>query len=168
MKKSWALIAAALILFFIANLSASDIRFTRPNTPPEPRLLSPIYDTAVITGNSPLEFRWFNDYMGIDHFIFRIYKGYNMYGTNLLHKQNIPSGESSIKIKADSFVDGQVYTWSLIQVALGGEKSDKSFNSFKVIKKQGGDPAHNAELINAKHSPLQSKGRFSCMRQRHS
>ncbi len=53
----------------------------------------------------------------------------------LPYKQNIPSAESALKIKADLFEDGRVYTWSLIQVAFDGEKSDKSFNSFRVIKK---------------------------------
>ena len=31
--------------------------------------------------------------------------------------------------------DGKVYTWSLVRVSYAGYKSDKSFNSFKVIKK---------------------------------
>ncbi len=137
MNKRVIFIAAVFVLFLVSSARAGDsgIRFTNFNTPPEPRLLYPIYDTAVISGGNPLEFRWFNDYMGIDHFILRIYKGYNMYGSGLIYKQNIPAGESSLKIKPDLFEDGQVYTWSLIQVALGGEKSDKSFNSFKVIKK---------------------------------
>jgi len=134
MKKSWMVIVAGIILFSAARLSANDIRLTQFNTLPAPRLIYPIYDTAVITGNDPLEFRWFNDYMGIDHFVFRIYKGYNMYESGLIYKQNIPSGDSLIKIKADLFEGGQVYTWSLIQVSHSGEKSEKSFNSFRVIK----------------------------------
>ncbi|MDO8662700.1 MAG: hypothetical protein Q7K98_05725 [Candidatus Omnitrophota bacterium] len=135
MKKSWVLIVVALVLFFTTYLSANDVRFTRMGTPPEPRLLYPIYDTAILFGNNPLEFRWFNTYIGTDHFIFKIYRGYSMYESALIYKQNISPGESSIKIKADLFDDSQIYTWSLIRVAFGGEKSDKSFNSFKVIKK---------------------------------
>jgi len=37
-------------------------------------------------------------------------------------------------IKSDLFKDGQVYTWSLIRIATTGYKSDRSFNSFKVVK----------------------------------
>ena len=135
MKKSWVFIAGVIILFSAVRLPANDMRLVRDNTPPAPRMLYPIYETAVITGNNPVEFRWFNDYMGIDHFIFKIYKGYNMYESGLIDKQNISSGKASVKISADLFENGQVYTWSLIQVALSGEKSEKSFNSFKVIRK---------------------------------
>jgi len=134
MRKRGLVPAIIFVLFTLIPAYAGDIQFIRLNKPPEPRLLYPIYDTVTLTGNAPLEFRWFNDYLGIDHFIFKIYKGYNMYASGLIYKQNIPSGDSSLKLKADLFENGQVYTWSLIQVALGGEKSDKSFNSFRVIK----------------------------------
>ena len=59
-----------------------------------------------------------------------------MYAANLIYKENLPAGASSIKVKADLFEVGQVYTWSLAQVSFAGYKSDKSFNSFKVIKEQ--------------------------------
>ena len=131
--------ALIFILFLALPAKAGTIRFESAanpfNNPPAVRLLYPIYDTVTLTGRDYLEFRWFNDYVGIDHFIFGIYKGYNMYGKDLLHKQDLPPQESSVKIKSDFFEDGQVYSWSLIQVISGGQKSDKSFNSFKVIKK---------------------------------
>jgi len=104
------------------------------NTLPEPRLLYPINDKVVLGGKDFLEFRWMNDFMGIDHFILKIYKGYNMYESGLIYKENLPMNTSSIKIKSNLFEDGQVYTWSLIQVSLAGQKSDQSFNSFKIEK----------------------------------
>jgi hypothetical protein len=103
--------------------------------PPEPYLISPISDRVILTGKDSLEFKWLNDRIDIDHYEFRLYKGYNMYGPDLIYKENPPKNASSIKIKAGLFQDGQVYSWSLIQVAISGRKSDKSFSSFKVIKK---------------------------------
>lgn len=108
------------------------------NSIPEPRLRYPIYETAVITGNDPLEFKWWDDISGIRGFILKIYKGYNMYAANLIHKEDLPPDADSVKVKSYLFTDGQVYTWSLIRVSFAGYKSDRSFNSFKVIKKQQG------------------------------
>jgi len=102
---------------------------------PAPRLLYPIYDTVVLKGNTPLEFRWLNDYVWTGHFIFKLYKGYNMYASGLILKQDVSPEESGIKIDSGLFSDGQVYTWSLVTVGFDGQKSDKSFNSFKVIRK---------------------------------
>ena len=106
------------------------------NSLPEPRLRYPIYETAIITGNEPLEFAWWNDAVGTRGFTLKIYKGYNMYAANLIHKEDLPPEASSVKIKSDLFEDGQVYTWSLIRVAYTGYKSDRSFNSFKAVKQQ--------------------------------
>jgi len=105
------------------------------NTPPQPHLLYPISDKIVLTGKDSLEFRWWNDFSGVGHFIFKIYKGYNMYASDLLYKQDLPPDASSIKIKSELFKDEQVYTWSLVMVSSGGQKSDKGFSSFKIIKK---------------------------------
>lgn len=137
-------IKTAIILIFIFSLIlpvfAGDIRFSGSfggfNSPPEPRLLYPIYEIAVLSGKEALEFRWMNDFIQVDHFIFRLYKGYNMYAADVIYKKDISGNDSSFKVDSNLFEDGQVYTWSLIQVALGGEKSDKSFNSFKVIKQR--------------------------------
>ncbi|MDD5568527.1 MAG: hypothetical protein PHY88_04920 [Candidatus Omnitrophica bacterium] len=102
---------------------------------PAPRLLYPIYDTVVLEGNAPLEFRWLNDYVWTNRFIFKLYKGYNMYASGLIFKQDVSPGESGIKIDSALFIDGQVYTWSLVMVGSDGQKSDKSFISFRIIRK---------------------------------
>ena len=106
------------------------------NNLPEPRLIFPITETVVLTGKTDLEFKWGGEYaVTVDHYDFRLYKGYNTVEANLLLKEQISSQLNTIKINIDKFEDGQVYTWALKQVSLGGEKSDASFDSFKVIKK---------------------------------
>ena len=138
--KKIAVIAVVLLLFSGVASFAGSISFTLDNGPfeslPEPRLRYPIYETAILTGNDPLEFGWWNDVTGIRGYTIKIYKGYNMYAANLIHKEDLPPDASSVKIKSDLFADGQVYTWSLIRISFTGYKSDRSFNSFKVIKKQ--------------------------------
>jgi len=132
------IITSLLLLSCVAAGFAGSFSFTLDNgvfnSLPEPRLRHPINETAILNGNDPLEFKWWDDFIGVRGFIFRIYKGYNMYAANLIHKEDLPASASSLKIKSDLFADGQVYTWSLIRVSSTGYKSDKSFNSFKVIK----------------------------------
>jgi len=128
------------VLFFTPVILAGPVSFTIDNgaynNVPEPRLRYPISETAILTGNDPLEFKWWNDLVGIRGFTLKIYKGYNMYAANLIHKEDLSPEVSSVKIKSDLFEDGQVYTWSLIRLSFSGYKSDKSFNSFKVIKRE--------------------------------
>ena len=132
------LILMILILSFCSTCSAGVVGFTLDsgqNSPPEPRLRYPIYETAVISGDQPLEFSWWNDWTDTSGFILRIYKGYNMYADNLILKENLSANVASFKVKVDLFEEGQVYTWSLVRISFAGYKSDRSFNSFKVIKK---------------------------------
>jgi hypothetical protein len=103
---------------------------------PEPRLRHPIYETAAISGGQPLEFSWWNNVTNTSGFILKLYKGYQMYADNLILKENLPATTESFQVKADLFEAGQVYTWSLVRVSFAGYKSDKSFNSFRVVKKQ--------------------------------
>jgi hypothetical protein len=135
-------LAMVFILSFAVTVLAEDVEIIYHsnvyNDVPEPRLQYPVTDKVILIGKEPLEFKWWNDHMGIDHFMFKIYKGYNMYESGLIHKQILSSNEASVKIKSELFDDSQVYTWSLIQVSHSGQKSDKNFNSFKVIKKQEG------------------------------
>ncbi|MFA6129981.1 MAG: hypothetical protein WC731_03235 [Candidatus Omnitrophota bacterium] len=137
-------IAIFLVLFSSSLSFAGTVSFSLDNGPfnnlPEPRLRYPINDTAVLIANEPLEFKWWDDLVGIRGFTLKIYKGYNMYSADLIFKEELPADASSFKVKSDFFQNGQVYTWSLIRVSYTGSKSDRSFNSFKVIKKQGSNP----------------------------
>jgi len=75
-----------MVLFSRAVSFAGTTSFTLDigafNSVPEPRLRYPIYETAILTGNNPLEFKWWNDVVGIRGFTLKIYKGYNMYAAN--------------------------------------------------------------------------------------
>jgi hypothetical protein len=130
----------ALVFIFLAVLplfgkdffwSGRSSLFDRP---PAPYLVSPIYDEVSICGGY-LEFKWYNTFRGIDRYEFRLYKGSQMYQKNLLFKKVLPFSTASIKVEANLFESNQVYTWSLIQIASSGEKSEKSFITFRVIKK---------------------------------
>jgi hypothetical protein len=133
----------AVIIAFILSLGAaacaSDAAIIRAVDPlydqSGPQLLYPITDKIVLAGKYFLEFRWLDTMRRVDHFVFKIYKGYNMYAKDLMYKQDVASNASTIKIKAELFERNQVYTWSLMRVSLGGQKSDKSASSFKVIGK---------------------------------
>lgn len=131
-------IAIVLISFFTMPIFAGDFiwgeRASLFDRPPQPHLVSPIYDEVNISGDY-LEFKWWHAAIGIDRYEFRLYKGYDMYDDNLLLKKILPFNVSSIKVEAKLFENNQVYTWSLMQVAGSGEKSDKSFISFRAIKK---------------------------------
>ncbi|MFA5115535.1 MAG: hypothetical protein WC469_05695 [Candidatus Omnitrophota bacterium] len=103
---------------------------------PGPKLLYPITEDIVLTGKDYLEFRWMRSNMAItDHVVFKLYKGYNTIQDNLIMKQDFPVDAYPIKLPASQFEEEKVYTWVLIEVFRSGKKSDKSFSSFKVIKK---------------------------------
>ena len=101
-----------------------------------PMLFYPVTNNIDLAGKEYLGFRWWRvDLVWTDHFIFKLYKGYNTTAPNLILKQNISSAEYPIKIPASQFELNQVYTWVMVQVFNNGRKSDKSFSSFKIIKK---------------------------------
>jgi hypothetical protein len=60
-----------------------------------------------------------------------------MYADNLIVKEELPQDSSTYKADSGLLIDGQVYTWSLVRVTGAGYKSDRSFNSFKIIRKNG-------------------------------
>jgi hypothetical protein len=138
--KRIAAIIMFLVVFFSAASFAGTVSFNYGNGPynslPEPRLRYPINDTVVLTGQDNLEFKWWIDTVGLRKFILKIFKGYNMYVANLIYKEDLSPDTSSLKVSSDLFEDGQVYTWSLVQISFSGFKSDRSFNSFKVIKER--------------------------------
>ncbi|MDD5130932.1 MAG: hypothetical protein PHS66_07810 [Candidatus Omnitrophica bacterium] len=137
MKKT--LILTALIFTFISASSAGTVSCTLDNqfnSAPAPRLRFPIYETAAINARQPLEFSWWLDAVNTSGFILKVYKGFNMYADNLILKENLPPGASAYQASPDLFEDGKVYTWSLVRISFAGYKSDRSFNSFKVIKQQ--------------------------------
>jgi len=133
------LLCFALLFIYLAFISFSYAGpFGRGNLDfiSGPTLLSPTTKDIDLSGKVALEFRWeeANTYK-TDYLDFRLYKGYDTYASNLILKQRFPVSEYPIKVPASVFEIGQVYTWVIVQVFIGGSKSDKSSSSFKIIKK---------------------------------
>jgi len=131
------IIIAAIIVTCISVLPVCAFDINRTSRiPPAPRLMYPVTDNIDLSSKPVVEFRWIGyDTMWIDHYEFRLYKGYQTYADNLIMKKEIPSAESTLAIGADTFEVGQVYTWSLAQVATDGTKGDRSFSPFIIINK---------------------------------
>ncbi len=102
--------------------------------PPPVRLIYPVTDKVSLAGKDYLEFKWWDDFGQTDHMEFRLFKGYDMLASDQILKEDVPARRSSLKVSASQFKEGQVYTWCLVRVALGGRKSDKTFQSFQVVK----------------------------------
>jgi hypothetical protein len=128
-------LVSLLILSLFAGSFGMGLSANFFNSSPPPRLIYPITDKVVLTGKDFLEFKWWDDFGLTDHFEFRLFKGYNMLASDLIYKEALPARASSVKVKSEVFQDNHVYTWSLMRVAVNEQKSDKSFQSFKVIKK---------------------------------
>ena len=101
-----------------------------------PTLLYPTTNDIDLTGKDNLEFRWERtELVATRYFNFKLYKGNDISESNLILKQQFDTEAYPIKIPASQFEAGQTYTWVLVQVFLSGEKSDRAFSSFTVIKK---------------------------------
>ncbi len=132
-------ILAAVIFVFVLILPALAFEFGTKNfsdTPPATRLSYPIRETLTLGAEKSVEFKWgLGDSIDTDSYDFRLYKGYDMSEENLISKQVLSADTHSLEVDASIFKDGQIYTWSVIRIALSGHKSDRSFSSFRVIKK---------------------------------
>ncbi|MFA5089979.1 MAG: hypothetical protein WC510_02945 [Candidatus Omnitrophota bacterium] len=135
-------LAAAAFMSTLLLLPSFAISYSIPSAgsglslPPEPRLIHPVSEEAVLTGKGSLEFKWsIVNLVEADHCEFRLYKGYNMYASNLIFKQALPAKIPFIEINSGIFEDGQVYTWSVREVSFWGRKSERAFCSFRVVKK---------------------------------
>jgi hypothetical protein len=107
------------------------------NYEPMPRLISPVGETVDLTGKNTLEFVWspFEGSIAYRHYFdFRLYKGYQTYESTLIFKEQVPRNKYGIVLDAGIFEDGQIYTWTLRGDYVSG-KSQRAYNSFKVIKK---------------------------------
>lgn len=135
--KYFACILLSVTMFFAcASVSFGDVFGHRSfGSMPGPTLLYPTTEVSL-TGKDALQFRWERtNLISTRYFIFKLYKGYNTTQENLLKRQNYFTSEYPITIPASEFEVGQVYTWVLTQVFMDGEKSDRSFVSFKVVSK---------------------------------
>jgi hypothetical protein len=129
-------ICAAIFIFFL--ILPVFVLYSRGDTfrvPPAPQLLSPPGEEVILTGKDSLQFKWSADFsIWVDHYEFKLYKGYEAYTENLLLKESLSSGENFLKVKAELFENGQVYTWSLRGISDSGMRGETSFNSFHIVK----------------------------------
>lgn len=104
---------------------------------PGAKLLYPVTDNIDLHSQPFLEFRWERtDLISIDYYEFKLYKGYNTVGDSLLVKKELSTDDYPFRLDVSNLIEvNQAYTWSLVQVYNSGRKSDKTFSSFKIIKK---------------------------------
>jgi len=132
------ILPAILVLVFISATGyAGSIMIGRNSDSfPGPYLLSPVTDDIALNGQEVMEFKWERTDLPLtDHFNFKIYKGYCTFADNLIYKEDVSIDKYPITVPASLLEENQVYTWVLIQVYIDGRKTDKSFSSFKIIKK---------------------------------
>ena len=130
-------IIAVLLLIFnlpIDLYGANRIRIFDSDS--GPYLIYPATEDITLKGKDFLEFRWGRaGGFKLDHYEFKLYKGYEAIASTLIFKQNFPRNAYPISIPANLFENNQVYTWSLRQVFMNGEKTGRSYSSFKIIEK---------------------------------
>ena len=106
---------------------------------PQPRIIAPC-DTVDLTGKNTIEFKWYS-YMRATtanggYFDVRIFKGTNMYESNMIFKQQVDPRKNSIEVDAKLFEPGQTYSWQIRQVKYGLRKSDWSVASFETLSEE--------------------------------
>ena len=128
---------ALSVLVAIIHDSHSDVfAGRRADFIPAERLLYPVTDDIDLSGKDYLEFRWIvTDLARTDYFDFRLYKGYNTTGKNLIFKKRFPADAIPVRLTASLFEKNQVYTWTLEQVFNNGYKGDKSSSPFRIAHK---------------------------------
>jgi hypothetical protein len=129
--------ACLTVVFLLALVQAGFTQDFRgiDNRPPSPTLLSPA-ENVDLGLKASLKFQWYgSDSSAIDHYEFRLYKGYANTGDNLIFKQDLDAMASTVEVKSDLFEVGQVYTWGVRAISRSGRKSDPCFSTFTVVKK---------------------------------
>jgi len=139
MSKRKIIIYLALFLFisvFARTSYCETFLKEESNTIPGPVLLSPTTKDIVLSGRDYLEFTWERtSFTRTNYFDFRVYKGFSATDNRQVFKQKCTWSDYPPRLPASLFEENQVYSWMLIQVFTDGKKSDKSFSSFKIIKK---------------------------------
>ncbi len=103
---------------------------------PGPRLLYPVTDNIKLEGARQLEFKWERpDILKVKYYDFKLYKGYNTVASNVIFSKRISYNECPLKLDISLFEVGQVYAWAVVSIFDTGQKSDKSYSSFKITEK---------------------------------
>jgi len=119
-----------------ANLSVNLGSFNQSF--PGPDLIYPVTEDIDLTAKDYLEFKWRNSnfFSFTRYYDLRLYEGYNTTESSRILKEHINLQDYPFRVDARELQKDKVYTWVLIQVLNDGRKSDKSFASFKIIRKQ--------------------------------
>lgn len=101
-----------------------------------PTLLYPVTEGIDLSGKDSLEFRWIKT-PGIFVYYteFKLYKSANNFASDLIYKETIQPGNFPVKIPVTYFEKDQVYSWTLRIVLTDGNRTEKAYGTFKVIKK---------------------------------
>lgn len=125
-----------VVLVFMANSFARSPIGNSGGSYPAVELWHPVTEDIDLTKKDSLQFKWRQiDLSRADHYVFKLYKGYDMVESNLILKKEVGQDEYPFELPADNFEVNQIYTWSLRQIYLSGAKSDLAFSPFKIIKK---------------------------------
>ena len=113
------------------------------HTVPQPRQVAPVpdKDEVLVVDGPTVRFAWTAhvETARQKHFDFRIYRGHETVESGLF--VNVKTKKLETDVKSDLFEDGKTYTWSVRQIYDQGDKSDRSFSSFKVRKPSSQSPA---------------------------
>ena len=142
MKKLFLILSVVLVVCIsVPGVSAAMGRRGVGEYVPKVRMMEPRGDIVNLTGKEFFGFKWSphegNKY-GRKYYDFRLYKGDQALGPYLIHKEQVSPRADSLSLDASMFTNGEVYTWTMRQVYRSIGKSDRSFSTFKVIKKVNG------------------------------
>ena len=135
MRKSIVMAITVVLAMMVAAPCCAQFMRNGFNDFAAPTLLYPS-EKADLSGKDVLKFKWeAADTIDIDHFEFRVYKGYVTAEAFIFAQQDVDSNASYAEVNAALFEDGQVYTWRLRAISREGYKSDAVYTSFTVTKK---------------------------------
>ncbi len=134
MNRAKRLTVAALSMAVVFLLAAPHAEAGRRklNGPPAPMLMHPL-DEARIKGES-LEFRWSNEGGRPEYYDFRLYKGTQTYDAGLILKEKVPGDKTVFRVPADTFIEGETYTWSVRQIKV--QRGPADYVIFKIVSKE--------------------------------
>jgi len=98
-----------------------------------PYLYAPCTENVTVNGKGEVEFRWNPVHpMRVRSYIFRLYLGFETKKTNLVISAKIDGRATNLRLPADTLDPKQTYSWVLVEIFGSGQKSDRSFCSFKI------------------------------------
>jgi len=104
---------------------------------PKPRIIAPC-ETVDLTGKNAIEFKWYSYLRATEasggYLDLRVFKGTNMYESNMIFKQQVDPQKDRIEVDVKLFEPGQTYSWEIRQVKYDLRKSDWVYESFSVTE----------------------------------